>query len=103
MRHSDRCGFRDPGTSDRGILEVDRADPLPARLDDILGAVGDLDRAVRMNGGNVTGIEPLLLVNAFAVLLEVATHDRRAPRLEPTGADPVAGKNPAFRIERSKL
>ena len=30
------------GMADREVLEIDRGDPFPARLDDVLGAVGDL-------------------------------------------------------------
>jgi len=42
----------------RRVLDVDRADPLAARLDDVLAAVGDLHVGVFVDGGHVAGGKP---------------------------------------------
>ena len=75
-----------PGTADRGIFELDRADPLAARLDHVLGAVGDLQRAVGMDDGDVAGVEPVVVVGRVLVLLEIALDDPRPARLQPARA-----------------
>ena len=43
------------------VLQVDRADPLAAGLDQVLGAVGDPDRAVGVHRGDVAGLHPAVL------------------------------------------
>src|SRR2546428_4713939 len=53
MLHPDDRSLRDRGMRDRDVLEIDRADPFAARLDDILRAVGDLDVAVGVDGADV--------------------------------------------------
>ena len=46
---ADRRRLGDAGAADRGIFQLDRADPFAARLDHVLRAVGDLQRAVGMD------------------------------------------------------
>ena len=58
VRHRDHRGLGDVGMRHRGILEVDRADPLAARLDHVLAAVGDLQVAVGVDRRDVAGVEP---------------------------------------------
>jgi hypothetical protein len=43
-----------------GVFQLDRADPLAARLDHVLGAVGDVHVAVGVNGGHIAGGEPAI-------------------------------------------
>ena len=62
MLDADHGGFRHLGVADREILQVDRGDPLAARLDDVLGAVGDLHVAVAVDGGDVAGVEEAVVV-----------------------------------------
>jgi hypothetical protein len=52
--------------ADRGILERDRADPLTARAHHVLGPVGDVHVALRVDGRDVAGREPALAVERFA-------------------------------------
>jgi hypothetical protein len=42
MLHRDAGGQRHRRMAHRDVFQIDRADPFAARLDDILGAVGDL-------------------------------------------------------------
>src|SRR6185436_18118105 len=93
MRNADGGSFENSRTADGGILELDRADPLAARLDHILGAVGEAERIVRVDDGDVAGVEPVFGVDAVLVLLEVAPDDRATARLEVARAFAVAGQD----------
>src|SRR5262249_4951007 len=80
--HADHRRFRDLGMADGEVLEIDRGNPLAARFDDVLGAVGNLHIAIAVDGGNVTGIEETLLVEDIVVLLIVGSGHARSPYLE---------------------
>src|SRR6267378_4168100 len=60
MRDRDDRGLGDRGVAHERVLERDRADPLAAGLDEIFGAVLDLDVAARIDGDNVAGAEPAI-------------------------------------------
>ena len=62
MAHADHRGFGDLGMADRDILHLDRGNPFAARLDDVLGAVGDLHIAVAVDGGDIAGVETAFVV-----------------------------------------
>ena len=62
---------------------VDRADPLAARLDDVLAAVGDLHVAVGIDRRDVAGGEP-----AVGVARAAAVH-RRSSRCRPRARAPA--------------
>src|ERR1700733_16174596 len=58
MFYTDDRGHGDGGVTHRGIVQIARADPLPARVDQILGAVPDLHRALRIDGRDIAGGQP---------------------------------------------
>ena len=60
MPDADHRGLGHLGMADREVFEVDRGNPFAARLDHVLGAVGDLHVAVRVDGGDVAGVEEAL-------------------------------------------
>ena len=66
-----RVGFGDDSDlGDRGmlgeqILGLERGDPFAAGLDDVLDAVGDLQRAVRPDVPDVAGVQITVLPQAF--------------------------------------
>src|SRR5690606_8106522 len=62
MRHPDHGGVGHRRMGERQVLEVDRADPFPAGLDDVLAAVGDLHVAIGVDRGDVARREPALAV-----------------------------------------
>src|SRR5437899_2617429 len=62
MLDADHRRLGDRRVRHRDALEVDRADPLAARLDHVLRAVGDLQDSVRVDGRHVAGREPLRAV-----------------------------------------
>jgi hypothetical protein len=43
---------------DEGRLQIQRGDPLAARLDDVLGPVADRDVALGVDAADVAGAEP---------------------------------------------
>src|SRR5947209_18048392 len=91
VAHPDHRDLRYLGVADREVLQLDRGYPLAARLDDILGPVGDLHVAGRIDGGDVAGVEKAVGVQDAAGLLEIGLGDRGAAHLEPAGALAVAG------------
>ena len=86
----DRRRLCDTRAANRRILEFDRADPFAARFDDVLGAIGDLHRAVGMENGDVAGVEPAVGVGGILFGLEVALDDPQPTDLKPTAGLPVA-------------
>src|SRR5262249_15326419 len=75
------------------VLELDRRDPLPAALDDVLGAVGDLDVAVGIDVDDVAGAEPPVVERLRrARVLVVARGDPGTAHLELADALTVPGK-----------
>ena len=76
--------------ADGEVLELDRGNPFAARLDHVLGAVGDLHVAVRVDGGDVAGVEEAVLVEDVAAVLEIAARNRRPAHLEPAEGLAVA-------------
>ena len=70
-------GFRDRGMADREVLQVDRRNPFAAGLDDVLGAVGNPHVAVRIDGGDVAGVEEAVLVENFGIDAVIGLGHRR--------------------------
>ena len=71
-----------------GRLHVHARDPLAARLDQVLGTVGDLDVALGVDGGHVAGAEPAVLgeLGGAGGVVVVAAGDPRPPHLDLTHA-----------------
>ena len=59
--HGDHRRLDDVGMRHQVAFELDRRDPLAARLDDVLRAVGDLDVAVGRDAGDVAGAQPAVV------------------------------------------
>src|SRR6185312_1625496 len=71
----------DIGMAHRRVLDVDRADPFAAGLDDVLAAVDDLHIALLVDRRDVAGAEPALVVEgrrARRLIVEIAADDPRA-------------------------
>src|SRR5690606_35604094 len=73
MRNRDGRRLRHRGMRDREVLQLDGADPLAARLDHVLGAIGDLHVAQRTNGRDIAGVEPAALVEHVVTAALVVT------------------------------
>src|SRR6476661_3039309 len=58
MRDRHHRGLRNPWMSHQASLERHRADPLAARLDEILGAIADLEVPPSVDRGDVARAEP---------------------------------------------
>lgn len=57
--HADDGGHRDRRMGHGHSFQIDRADPLSARLDEVLGAIADLHGPLRINGRDIAvGSQP---------------------------------------------
>src|SRR6185312_12943981 len=99
VRDPDCSGFGNAWAANRGILELDRADPLPARLDHVLGPVGDLERPIWVNDPDVAGIEPLLVIGRILGSVEVALDDPVAANLQAAAGLAVPRQNAAVIVD----
>ncbi|MNG09285.1 hypothetical protein D3C84_927000 [compost metagenome] len=76
MGNTDHCGFSYSRVTNRDVFQIDRGYPFAAGLDHIFGAIGDLHVAIRVDGGDVAGIEPAILIQDRAALAtEIAVGD----------------------------
>src|SRR5207237_1932062 len=93
MRDRDDRGFGDRGVTHERVLERDRADPLAPRLDEVLGAILDLDVAARVDGVAVAGVEPAMRRDTVRRLRApvVRASDPGTAHLELTHRLPVPG------------
>src|SRR5450759_5738689 len=64
------------------VLQFHRRDPLPTGLDDVLGAVADLHKALLVQPTDIAGTEPTVVEALGARLPVVRAGDPRAPNLE---------------------
>ena len=89
--HADDGRLGDLRVGHQLVLELDRADPLAARLDDVLGPVDQADVPVRVDGGDVAGPEPPVGGERLgrARVVVVAGGDPRAPDLQLAGGAAV--------------
>ena len=73
MRDGDDGRLEHVGMRDHQILDLDRGDPFAAGLDDVLQAVRQLHITIGIDGRDVAGAEPAVVVDDLAALaLEIA-------------------------------
>src|SRR5207253_7044231 len=93
MRGRDDRSLRDRRVTHERVLERDRADPLAPGLDEVLGAILDLDVASRVDGDDVAGSEPAISRETVRRLRSplVRASDPRTAHLELTHRLPAPG------------
>ena len=86
VRQADHRGLGHRRVRHDLVLELDRADPLAARLDHVLGAVAQLDVAVRIDGGDIAGLQPPVVGERLGgpLVVVVGRRDPRAAHLQLT-------------------
>src|SRR5690606_35620144 len=85
------------GVTNGDVLEFDRRDPFTARLDDILGAGGNVHEAVLVDGRDVARLEPPLVVqDRTALALVILAGDARAAYHEMSEGLAIAGQYAAL-------
>src|SRR5262245_61617946 len=103
VRHPHDRRFDDVRVCHDRILELDRRDPLAARLDHILRPVGDLDEAVRVDGADVARAQPAVVELVGRRILVVRGRDPRATDLDLARGLPVPGKPPTNVVDDADL
>ncbi len=91
--HGDDGGFDHPGMGHDLVLQLDRRDPLAARLDHVLGPVADLHEAEAVERTDVPGAEPSVMEPFRSRLAVVGAGDPRAPHLELADRFTVVGED----------
>src|SRR5207244_13497248 len=97
-------GFEHLRMCDDQVLQIDTRDPLAARLDDVLGAVHDLDIALRVNGRDIAGLEPAVRsksVGRFEAV--VAAGDPRPPDLYFAHSGAVPGDHTPLLVHQAEV
>src|SRR3954452_19085914 len=80
--HRDDRGLDDVGMRHEMTLELDRGDPLTARLDDVLRTVGDLHVPVGGHAGDVARAQPSVVELLRGRIAVVRAGDPRSPALD---------------------
>src|SRR5581483_8966285 len=80
--HADHGRLDDQRVAHEVVLELDGRDPLAARLDDVLGPVGDLDVAALVERPDVAGAQPSVVELLGRRVAVVGAGDPRAPHLD---------------------
>ena len=88
---------------DELLLELDRRDPLAARLDDVLRAVGDPDEAALVDRRDVAGAQPAVVELLRRVDAEVARRHPRSADLELAVGLAVARQHLAVLADDARL
>ena len=86
VRHRDDGGVRHVVVGEQGLLEGDRADPLAAALDQVLGAVDDPQPAVAVDRRDVAGAQPAVLEALRRLAEVVGGRHPRAPHVQLAAA-----------------
>src|SRR5262249_37996604 len=73
------------------VLELDGGNPFPARLDDVLRPVGDLDEATGVDRAHVAGAEPAPVELPGRVVPVIGRRYPRTAHLDLAGRLPVPG------------
>ncbi|MNM81275.1 hypothetical protein D3C81_932710 [compost metagenome] len=84
------------------IFEVDRADPFATRFDDVLGAIGNLHKAIGIDRGNVARREPAI-AQGRALPLEIPGGNPWAPHHQFAHSPSVVRQVIAVGIDNAHL
>ncbi len=103
MIDAHRCRFGDAGTADSRIFQFDRADPLAAGLDHILGPVGDLHRAIGMQHRDIAGIKPAIILDGIFIGTIITVDDPRPANFQGAAGLAVARCDIAFFIDHPQF
>ena len=94
MGHADHGSFNDPGDAHGLVFQIDRRNPLAAGLDNVLGAVDQLQDVIFIQRGDVAGVEPAFLGEGLivgVVVVVVAGDDPRPAHHEVPACGAVVG------------
>src|SRR4029450_1919864 len=93
VRYTDDGSLAYGGRRHGGVLQVHRGDPLPAGLDDVLGAVGQGQIAVRADRTDVARAQPAVRELLRVLLAVVPAGDPGTAHLQLPGAPAVVGQD----------
>src|SRR3984957_19950155 len=104
VRDADDRRFCDRAVSAGGVLQIDRADPLPARFDDILQTIGDAQCAASLDRRQVAGPEPAVAIeNRDIGSLEITRGTPVGFHLQMTYCGAIVGQPAALVIDEADL
>ena len=88
-----------------GVLEIDRADPFSARFDQVLGAVGDAQVALCVDGGDIASAQPAVGSELLRIgrLVVITARDPGTAALQFAGRHAVPGQGLAVVIDDPQL
>ena len=84
-------------------FQLDRRNPFTAGLDDVLGAVGQRDEALRIDAADVPGSKPAVVELRRIGILVVRTGDPRTANLYLAHGLTVVGQHAARVVDEANL
>ena len=103
MRAADDRDQRHLGQRADDRLDLAGIDPFASRLDEILRAPGDADVTVRVDDGEIAGVEPAVRVDGGCLVAEVAFDDARAAHAQAAFAPSLLGQRHAVGIGEQQV
>ena len=103
MKGGDHRGLHHLRMAAGRVLQGDRADPFAAGLDEVFRPVDDRHVAVRIDRGNVAGLEPALRVERVARALEVSRGDPGRLGAEMADRHAVVRQGPLLVVDDAEL
>ena len=94
MRQANHGGFCNIRVADGNVFNLNAGDPFTAGLDDILGPVRDLDKALRVNGSDITGVKiPVLVKDIPTLAFQIFPDNERPLTFRLPNATPSRGSS----------
>ena len=84
---------------DQAVLQLNRGDPLPTGLDDVLGAVGQSDEALLVDTANVAGAQPAGVELGLVASPVIGAGDPRAANFHLADGFAVVGQHLAVVVD----
>ena len=85
------------------VLQLDRGDPLAARLDDVLRPVGQCDESAVVDAADISGAQPAVVKLRFVGVLVIGSGDPRSTNFQLPHRLPIIGQHGVVVVDDAGL